>query len=130
MKLVRPDNASVAILTLLVSLQASLDQILWVVRAYLLTFAVLLVTAGRLGAILGQRNLLDAAGSNRRWHDPVRRSGAGEVTRPLGGLDEPGGEQFEESSLTGRADDAGAAPCLAWGDESPSSLPSWRGRQG
>src|SRR5262249_56165039 len=39
------------------SLHASLDQILWVVNAFLLTFAVLLVTGGRLGDILGQRNL-------------------------------------------------------------------------
>ena len=39
------------------SLHASLDQILWVVNAYMLAFAVLLVTGGRLGDILGQRNL-------------------------------------------------------------------------
>jgi EmrB/QacA subfamily drug resistance transporter len=48
---------NVAIPTMLVSLHASLDQILWVVNAYVLTFAVLLVTGGRLGDILGPRRL-------------------------------------------------------------------------
>jgi len=48
---------NVAIPTMLDSLHASLDQILWVVNAFLLTFAVLLVTGGRLGDIFGQRNL-------------------------------------------------------------------------
>lgn len=48
---------NVAIPTMLDSLHASLDQILWVINAYLLTLAVLLVTAGRIGDILGQRNL-------------------------------------------------------------------------
>ena len=48
---------NVAIPTMLGSLHASLDQILWVVNAFLLTFAVLLVIGGRLGDVLGQRNL-------------------------------------------------------------------------
>ena len=48
---------SVAIPTMLDSLHASLDQILWVVNAYILTFAVLLITGGRLGDILGPRLL-------------------------------------------------------------------------
>jgi EmrB/QacA subfamily drug resistance transporter len=48
---------NVAIPTMLDSLHASLDQILWVVNAYLLTLAVLIVTAGRIGDILGQRNM-------------------------------------------------------------------------
>ena len=48
---------NVAIPTMLVSLHASLDQILWVVNAYVLTFAVLLITGGRLGDILGPRRL-------------------------------------------------------------------------
>ena len=48
---------NVAIPTMLDSLHASFDQILWVLNAYLLTLAVLLVTAGRLGDIFGQRNL-------------------------------------------------------------------------
>ena len=48
---------NVAIPTMLDSLHATLDQILWVVNAYVLTFAVLLVTGGRLGDILGPRRL-------------------------------------------------------------------------
>lgn len=51
---------NVAIPTMLDSLHAGLDQILWVLNAYLLTLAVLLVTAGRLGDIFGQRNLFVA----------------------------------------------------------------------
>jgi EmrB/QacA subfamily drug resistance transporter len=51
---------NVAIPTMLDSLHASIDQILWVVNAFLLTFAVLLVTGGRLGDIFGQRNLFAA----------------------------------------------------------------------
>src|SRR5205814_2091157 len=34
-----------------------LDQILWVLNAYVLVYAVLLITAGRLGDLYGQRNL-------------------------------------------------------------------------
>ena len=48
---------NVAIPTMLDSLHASLDQILWVVNAFLLTYAVLLVSGGRLGDIFGQRTL-------------------------------------------------------------------------
>ena len=48
---------NVAIPTMLSSLHAGLDQILWVVNAYLLTLAVLLVTSARVGDIFGQRNL-------------------------------------------------------------------------
>ena len=48
---------NVAIPTMLSSLKASLDQVLWVVNAYLLTFAVLLLTGSRLGDIFGQRNV-------------------------------------------------------------------------
>jgi EmrB/QacA subfamily drug resistance transporter len=38
-------------------LHASLDQILWVLNAYSLLYAVLLITAGRLGDIFGPRNI-------------------------------------------------------------------------
>ncbi|WP_432175899.1 MFS transporter [Streptomyces sp. Tue6028] len=38
-------------------LDASLDEILWVVNAYTLALAVLLITAGRLGDLRGKRNL-------------------------------------------------------------------------
>ena len=48
---------NVAIPTMLDSLRASLDQILWVVNAYLLTLAVLLITASRVGDVVGPRTL-------------------------------------------------------------------------
>ena len=51
---------NVAMPTMITSLHASLDQILWVLNAYLLTLAVLIVTAGRLGDIAGQRNMFMA----------------------------------------------------------------------
>jgi EmrB/QacA subfamily drug resistance transporter len=38
-------------------LNATLDQILWVINAYVLVYAILLITAGRLGDLYGQRNL-------------------------------------------------------------------------
>ncbi len=38
-------------------LNTTLDQILWVLNAYILVYAVLLITAGRLGDKYGQRNL-------------------------------------------------------------------------
>ncbi|WP_028798609.1 MFS transporter [Streptomyces sp. 142MFCol3.1] len=41
-------------------LDASLDEILWVVNAYTLALAVLLITAGRLGDLRGKRNLFMA----------------------------------------------------------------------
>jgi EmrB/QacA subfamily drug resistance transporter len=51
---------NVAIPTMITSLHASLDQILWVLNAYLLTLAVLIISAGRLGDIFGQRRLFVA----------------------------------------------------------------------
>src|SRR5205814_6194685 len=36
---------------------SSLDQILWVLNAYLLVYAVLLITCGRLGDLVGPRRL-------------------------------------------------------------------------
>lgn len=48
---------NVAIPTMLPSLHATFDQILWVINAYLLVLAVLLITAGRVGDILGPRTL-------------------------------------------------------------------------
>jgi EmrB/QacA subfamily drug resistance transporter len=38
-------------------LNASLDQILWVINAYVLVYAVLLITAGRLGDLYGPKRL-------------------------------------------------------------------------
>ncbi len=48
---------NIAIPSIIDSLQASLDQILWVLNSYILVYAVLLITAGRLGDLLGPRNL-------------------------------------------------------------------------
>ncbi|MFJ9036926.1 MFS transporter [Streptomyces sp. NPDC102406] len=48
---------NIAIPDLVRDLDASLDQILWVVNAYTLALAVLLITAGRLGDLRGKRNL-------------------------------------------------------------------------
>lgn len=48
---------NIAIPSIIDSLGATLDQILWVLNAYILVYAVLLITAGRLGDIYGQRNL-------------------------------------------------------------------------
>ena len=48
---------NVAIPSLEQGLPASLDQVLWMVNAYSITWAVLLITAGRLGDLYGQRRL-------------------------------------------------------------------------
>ena len=46
---------NIAIPDMISRLHASLDDILWVINAYALILAVLLITAGRLGDIFGQR---------------------------------------------------------------------------
>jgi EmrB/QacA subfamily drug resistance transporter len=51
---------NVALPSLLTGLHASLDQALWVVNAYLLVFAALLILAGRLGDRFGPRRLFTA----------------------------------------------------------------------
>ena len=48
---------NIAIPSMVDGVKASLDQVLWVLNAYTLTFAVLLITAGRLGDQFGQRTL-------------------------------------------------------------------------
>lgn len=48
---------NVAIPTLARDLDASLDSVLWVINSYVLAFAVLLVTGGRLGDLFGQRRM-------------------------------------------------------------------------
>src|SRR5438132_4093739 len=48
---------NIAIPSIIDGLKAGLDQILWVLNAYTLTYAVLLITAGRLGDRFGQRNI-------------------------------------------------------------------------
>ncbi len=51
---------NVAIPRMSSDLNASLDQLLWVLNAYSLVYAVLLITSGRLGDLLGPRNLFAA----------------------------------------------------------------------
>ena len=48
---------NVAIPAMSTALNTTLDQILWVLNAYILVYAVLLITAGRLGDLFGQRTL-------------------------------------------------------------------------
>ncbi|GIF72212.1 DHA2 family efflux MFS transporter permease subunit [Asanoa siamensis] len=48
---------NIAIPDMSTSLDASLDQILWIVNAYVLVYAVLLITAGRLGDLFGPKRL-------------------------------------------------------------------------
>ena len=51
---------NIAIPSILDGLHATLDQVLWVLNAYSLLYAVLLITSARLGDIYGPRNLLAA----------------------------------------------------------------------
>jgi len=48
---------NIAIPSMISGLHSSLDQILWVLNAYLLVYAVLLITCGRLGDLVGPRRL-------------------------------------------------------------------------
>jgi EmrB/QacA subfamily drug resistance transporter len=48
---------NIAIPNMVDKLDASLDEILWVINGYVLVLAVLLITAGRLGDLRGQRNM-------------------------------------------------------------------------
>jgi EmrB/QacA subfamily drug resistance transporter len=48
---------NVAIPAMSTGLNTTLDQILWVLNSYILVYAVLLITAGRLGDLYGQRTL-------------------------------------------------------------------------
>ncbi|MCL5108939.1 MAG: DHA2 family efflux MFS transporter permease subunit [Chloroflexi bacterium] len=51
---------NIAIPSIIDALGASLDDILWVLNAYILVYAVLLITSGRLGDIVGQRTMFAA----------------------------------------------------------------------
>jgi EmrB/QacA subfamily drug resistance transporter len=51
---------NIAIPSIIDGLHSSLDQILWVLNAYILVYAILLITASRLGDRYGQRNLFVA----------------------------------------------------------------------
>jgi EmrB/QacA subfamily drug resistance transporter len=53
-------DLTIAIPNMITRLHASLDDILWVINAYALVLAVLLITAGRLGDLLGQRTMFIA----------------------------------------------------------------------
>jgi len=48
---------NVAIPAMSAGLKTTLDQILWVLNSYILVYALLLITAGRLGDLYGQRSL-------------------------------------------------------------------------
>jgi EmrB/QacA subfamily drug resistance transporter len=48
---------NIAVPALTPDLGASLDQVLWIVNAYTLTYASLLITGGRLGDLVGQKRL-------------------------------------------------------------------------
>jgi EmrB/QacA subfamily drug resistance transporter len=48
---------NIAIPDMIDSLSATLDQILWIINAYVLVYAVLLITAGRLGDLYGPKQL-------------------------------------------------------------------------
>jgi EmrB/QacA subfamily drug resistance transporter len=48
---------NIAVPDLTTSLDASLDQVLWIVNAYTLVYAVLLITGGRLGDLYGPKRL-------------------------------------------------------------------------
>src|SRR5215471_696777 len=46
---------NIAIPSIVDGVGASLDQVLWMLNAYSLTYAVLLITAGRIGDVVGPR---------------------------------------------------------------------------
>src|ERR1700730_7010364 len=81
---------NIAIPNMILKLHASLDDVLWVLNAYALVLAVLVITAGRLGDLLGPRTMFvagiavftaasAAAGSPRR-RLADRRAHAGRAT--------------------------------------------------
>ncbi|UKY51219.1 DHA2 family efflux MFS transporter permease subunit [Streptomyces inhibens] len=57
MSLLDGSIVNVAIPTLIHGIDASYDQVLWVIDGYLLVFSVLLISTGRLGDIFGYRRL-------------------------------------------------------------------------
>src|SRR5215472_15909498 len=71
---------NIAIPSLVDGIHASLDQVLWVLNAYSLAYAVLLISSGRLGDLLGPRNLFvaglvvftAASACSGLAHDPVQ----------------------------------------------------------
>src|SRR3712207_1686486 len=57
MTLIDTTIVNIAIPSIIEGLDASLDEILWIINAYVLVLAVLLITAGRLGDIFGPKRL-------------------------------------------------------------------------
>src|SRR5690348_16735826 len=51
---------NIAIPSIVDGVHATLDQVLWVLNAYSLAYAVLLITSGRLGDVLGPRGMFVA----------------------------------------------------------------------
>src|ERR1700722_15206243 len=51
---------NIAIPNMIIRLHASLDDVLWVLNAYALVLAVLVITCGRLGDMFGQRTMFAA----------------------------------------------------------------------
>ena len=51
---------NIAIPNIIDKLNASLDDVLWVLNAYALVLAVLVITAGRLGDLIGPRTMFVA----------------------------------------------------------------------
>ena len=71
---------NIAIPNMITKLHASLDDILWVINAYALVLAVLVITAGRLGDLIGPRPMFPAASRcsrPRRSPAALRRARAG-----------------------------------------------------
>ena len=51
---------NIALPTIMLGLRSGLDQVLWVLNAYLLVYAALLITGGRLGDLYGPRRMMIA----------------------------------------------------------------------
>jgi len=51
---------NIALPSMILSLGATVDEVLWVINAYVLVYAVLLITAGRLGDMWGQKRMFVA----------------------------------------------------------------------
>ena len=64
---------NIAIPDMLTSLHASLDDMLWVINAYALVLAVLVITCGRLGDLIGPRIMFAGGVACSPW--PPRRAG-------------------------------------------------------
>ena len=58
----------IALPSLIQSLGATVEEVLWVINAYVLVYAVLLITAGRLGDMLGQRHPQSRIAVGREGH--------------------------------------------------------------